>query len=126
MLMLGKMSVGVRSAAARPKIIMRSAMTTKVYGRRSASLTIPIMAASWCHSPRSEPGRAGQHKRWNDEPCRSRLIDGDKEHLSGQDQSHDRDGGGVAKKRLEKRTHRSAPRVLSERNHAMRPSPPIA
>src|ERR1700722_12087909 len=43
MLMFGKMSVGVRRAAVVPKIRINSAMTTKVYGRRNASRTIPIM-----------------------------------------------------------------------------------
>src|SRR5258708_1925463 len=43
MSMLGKISVGVRNAEATPKIMISTAMTMKVYGRRSASLTIPIM-----------------------------------------------------------------------------------
>src|SRR3954452_17962219 len=46
MLMLGKMSVGVRSAEATPKIMISNAITTKVYGRRSASLTMPTMCSS--------------------------------------------------------------------------------
>src|SRR6202171_3012323 len=44
--MFGKMSVGVRRADATPKIMIKSAMTMKVYGRRSASLTMPIIIAS--------------------------------------------------------------------------------
>jgi hypothetical protein len=40
------MSVGVRSADATPKIKISIAMTTNVYGRRSASLTIPTTVAS--------------------------------------------------------------------------------
>src|SRR3954449_11559721 len=46
MLMLGNMSVGVCSAEATPKIMISSAITTKVYGRRSASLTMPTMCSS--------------------------------------------------------------------------------
>src|SRR6202043_2694417 len=46
MLIFGKMSVGVRNAAVVPKIKISSAMTTKVYGRRSASRTTPIMTSS--------------------------------------------------------------------------------
>src|SRR3981189_143888 len=46
MSMFGKMSVGVRRADATPKIMISTAMTTKVYGRRSASLTMPIIIAS--------------------------------------------------------------------------------
>src|SRR3984893_9168144 len=45
-LMLGKMSIGVRTADPTPKIMISSAITMKVYGRRSASLTIPIIFAS--------------------------------------------------------------------------------
>src|SRR5467141_2271678 len=44
--MLGKMSIGVRRADPTPKIMISSAITMKVYGRRSASLTIPIMIGS--------------------------------------------------------------------------------
>src|SRR3954447_7707352 len=43
MLMLGKISVGVRSADAVPKIRINTAMTMNVYGRRKASRTIPSM-----------------------------------------------------------------------------------
>src|SRR5882757_2269466 len=46
MLMFGKMSVGVRSADAVPKIRISTAMTTNVYGRRKASRTIPSMTFS--------------------------------------------------------------------------------
>src|SRR6267143_2071626 len=46
MLMFGKMSVGVRSADAVPKIRISTAMTTNVYGRRKASRTIPIIPFS--------------------------------------------------------------------------------
>src|SRR5712671_2827360 len=46
MLMLGKMSVGVRNAEAVPKIRISTAMTTNVYGRRKASRTIPSMTFS--------------------------------------------------------------------------------
>src|SRR6202030_291045 len=42
MLMLGKMSVGVRTIASAPMIRIRMANTTKVYGRCNASLTIHI------------------------------------------------------------------------------------
>jgi len=41
--MLGKMSIGVRRADPTPKIMISSAITMNVYGRRSASLTTPIM-----------------------------------------------------------------------------------
>src|SRR5947208_13071858 len=42
MLMLGKMSVGVRKIARTPITRMSMDITTKVYGRRNASLTIHI------------------------------------------------------------------------------------
>src|SRR5258706_9063960 len=42
MLMLGKMSVGVRRITSGPERRMRSATTAKVYGRRRASRTIHI------------------------------------------------------------------------------------
>ena len=38
--MFGKMSVGVRIAERTPKMPIRIAMTTNVYGRFSANLTI--------------------------------------------------------------------------------------
>src|SRR5712671_8036751 len=41
--MFGKMSVGVRRAEATPKIMISNAITMKVYGRRSASLTMPTI-----------------------------------------------------------------------------------
>ncbi len=37
------MSTGIVTIATPPRIAMRSAMTTNVYGRRSASLTIHMM-----------------------------------------------------------------------------------
>jgi hypothetical protein len=39
----GKISVGVRNADSVPKIRIRIAMTTNVYGRESASLTIAVI-----------------------------------------------------------------------------------
>src|SRR5579864_3033479 len=42
MLILGKMSVGVRKISRTPIARMRMAMTTNVYGRRNASRTIHI------------------------------------------------------------------------------------
>src|SRR5882762_4537424 len=45
-LMLGKMSVGVRQIANVPSSMITMARTTKVYGRRSASLTIHIGLAA--------------------------------------------------------------------------------
>ncbi len=42
MLMLGKMSVGVRKIASTPITKMSIAITTNVYGRRNASRTIHI------------------------------------------------------------------------------------
>jgi hypothetical protein len=41
----GKMSVGIRRIATIPSTAMRSAITTNVYGRRSASLTIHMMSS---------------------------------------------------------------------------------
>src|ERR1700730_3914222 len=45
MLMFGKMSVGVRNIASVPRIKVRIASTTKVYGRLSATLTIHMIHA---------------------------------------------------------------------------------
>src|SRR5436853_5313961 len=42
MLMLGKMSIGVRAIVSAPPIAMRNAITMKVYGRRRARRTIHI------------------------------------------------------------------------------------
>src|SRR5206468_2064898 len=39
----GKMSVGIRTIASSPSRVMPIAMTTKVYGRRSASRTIHMV-----------------------------------------------------------------------------------
>src|SRR5882724_11342492 len=51
MSILGKISVGVRKTVNGPTISTRSATTTKVYGRRSASSTIhmrrPLMMSSY-------------------------------------------------------------------------------
>src|SRR5262245_62625315 len=44
MLMLGKMSVGVRAIVSAPRMPIRSASTVKVYGRRSARRTIHMLA----------------------------------------------------------------------------------
>ena len=46
MLISGKMSVGVRTAASTPPIRIRIAITTKVYGRDSAIRTIAVMRAA--------------------------------------------------------------------------------
>src|SRR5712672_3594628 len=46
MLMFGKISVGVRSADAVPKIRISTAMTINVYGRRRARRTTPIITFS--------------------------------------------------------------------------------
>jgi hypothetical protein len=43
-LMYGNMSVGIVTIEIPPRIAIRSAITTKVYGLRSASLTIHILA----------------------------------------------------------------------------------
>ena len=54
----GKMSTGVRTADSTPTIAIRIAMTMKVNGRVSATLTIPII---WVRSWRiSGPGEAQQ------------------------------------------------------------------
>src|SRR5208337_2244445 len=53
-LMFGKMSVGVRKMASTPPTKMRMLITTKVYGRRSASCTIHIFLP---HSASGLPGR---------------------------------------------------------------------
>src|ERR1700676_654123 len=45
MLMFGKMSVGVRKIASVPRIKIRIASTTNVYGRLSATLTIHMIHA---------------------------------------------------------------------------------
>ena len=45
--MLGKMSVGVNSAARTPKMAMATARTTNVYGRLSAVRTIHTAALSY-------------------------------------------------------------------------------
>jgi hypothetical protein len=42
MLIFGKISVGVPNTERTPKIAIRIAMTTKVYGRESASRTIAV------------------------------------------------------------------------------------
>src|SRR3982074_1191185 len=97
MLMLGKVSVGVRSADTTPKIMISIAMTTNVYGRRSASLTMPIIVASWSHrSPRGEPGRAGEHKRRHGERRHGHLTGCREQALGDHDDDHDRNGAGVA------------------------------
>src|SRR5215475_11502593 len=49
MLMLGKMSVGVRLIASNPITRMRIASTTNVYGRRRANLTIHIFVLLRCY-----------------------------------------------------------------------------
>src|ERR1700722_1842865 len=46
MLMFGKISVGVRTAASAPKIAIRNDKTTKVYGRRRAICTTHTCAFS--------------------------------------------------------------------------------
>src|ERR1700737_2097253 len=50
MLIFGKMSVGVRSAASVPRIKIRIATTTNVYGRLKASLTIHICIPLACQT----------------------------------------------------------------------------
>src|SRR5262249_30305780 len=49
-LMSGKMSVGVRSAVSGPMMSSSSASTTNVYGRRSATRTMPTSIARF-HDP---------------------------------------------------------------------------
>jgi hypothetical protein len=50
----GKMSFGIRHAEMTPRIITRTDRTTKVYGRRSASLTIHIQALRFPREGRGE------------------------------------------------------------------------
>src|ERR1700733_10789650 len=51
--MLGKISVGVRKIAIPPITKISMAMTTKVYGRRNANLTIHILESSgFCYCTR--------------------------------------------------------------------------
>src|ERR1700736_5241283 len=50
MLIFGKMSVGVRSAASVPRIKIRIAITTNVYGRLKASFTIHICIPLPCYT----------------------------------------------------------------------------
>src|ERR1700752_3907194 len=47
MLILGKMSTGIVTIASTPITAMSSDMTTKVYGRLSASLTIHMSGRYW-------------------------------------------------------------------------------
>src|ERR1700730_17177139 len=51
MLMLGKMSVGVRAIVSGPTMRMSRARTTNVYGRRSAIRTIHIGQLILTHGP---------------------------------------------------------------------------
>src|ERR1700722_70079 len=51
MLMLGKMSTGIRSAASVPRINIKNAATTKVYGRLSAILTMASMPSNLVDPP---------------------------------------------------------------------------
>src|ERR1700681_3201596 len=95
--MFGKMSVGVRRADATPKIMISSAITTNVYGRRSASLTMPTMITSWGSFPQvpssfREPCSAGQHEERNGKHSRSQLIAGRQARLAGHHDRHDRNG----------------------------------
>src|ERR1700677_5084912 len=46
MLMLGKISTGMRSAASVPRINIKNAATTNVYGRASAILTMASMQSN--------------------------------------------------------------------------------
>src|SRR4029077_21004976 len=55
MLILGKMSVGVRTIASAPMMRISMANTTKVYGRCNASLTIHI-GFPVLHLPRTTDG----------------------------------------------------------------------
>src|SRR6478609_4742273 len=52
---LGKMSVGVRIAASGPKIRIIRAMTMKVYGRSSATLTSHVMGRAFLEKCRALP-----------------------------------------------------------------------
>src|SRR5258707_10201517 len=113
-LMFGKMSVGGLSAEATPKIMMSSAMTMKVYGRRSASLTMPIMIASRPCLPRirsslRQPCGAGQHQRRHGERSHGRPAVGDQQQLGGHDDRDDGDGGQIAEQRFQEPAHRFAP-----------------
>src|SRR5262245_5517577 len=59
------MSTGIVAIATPPRMPINSAMTTKVYGRRSASLTIHMIAvpcpgALYGIARRLEPGAAGE------------------------------------------------------------------
>src|SRR5260221_12876993 len=101
MSMFGKMSVGVRRADATPKIMINSAITMNVYGRQSASLTMPIMMAAWGSLPQipssfGEPCGAGQHEERNGKYSRSHLIAGRQPRLGGHHDRHDRNGPCVA------------------------------
>src|SRR3979490_2613210 len=101
MSMFGKISVGVRRADATPKIMINSAITMNVYGRLSASLTMPIMIASWgsfpqVHSFFGEPCSAGQHEWRNGKCSRVPLIGGHQPSLGGHHDRHDHNGARVA------------------------------
>src|SRR5450432_1224977 len=74
-LMLGKISVGIDSMEKMPRIRIKNAKTTKVYGRLSASRTIHIIGLVLA----PEPGRSGQGRStpdqgsWNERwPIRER------------------------------------------------------
>src|SRR5882762_3693356 len=51
MSMLGKMSVGIETIDSNPSTAMSSETTTKVYGRRRASLTIHIRRRRFLRQP---------------------------------------------------------------------------
>src|SRR5262245_15315564 len=64
MLMLGKMSVGVRAIVSPPRMLISSARTAKVYGRRSARRTIhmafPVRASRLPRRLGRAPKRLGE------------------------------------------------------------------
>ena len=86
MLMAGKMSTVMVTIAPTPRTEIKRAMTTNVYGRRSASLTIHILVCLWkreCHRKNTmaksfsknwqgRPGTAGAFRRLADS-CSNRA-----------------------------------------------------
>src|SRR5450755_1407995 len=101
MLMFGKMSVCIVTIDKMPSTAIKSATTTKVYGRRRASRTIHMAHApfrqSWVEQrqagfvinlPPNGPGRRGQHQfhGWADGglkqmPAASRAISQTHSHV---------------------------------------------
>src|ERR1700722_19052500 len=63
MLIFGKISVGVPSTERTPKIAIRIAITTKVYGRASASRTIAVKNRSLAFDDRTASAHDESSKR---------------------------------------------------------------